>query len=102
MERLKARSTYQQAVCLPTTSQSILDIACARSFLSPLVICAGSNRALEILDLAACRSARSIPDAHERQADHSRGLSAAEFGSPRCARATLGDGGRQMDRKGAI
>jgi hypothetical protein len=51
-------------------------VAAANGFLSNVVLCAGSNRAVEVLDLAAGRWVRALDDTHARPA-HSLVLHAA-------------------------
>lgn len=41
-------------------------MSCINSFLSPLVLLAGSNRSLEVVDMATLQCVAHIPDAHAR------------------------------------
>ncbi|KAG2486748.1 hypothetical protein HYH03_014550, partial [Edaphochlamys debaryana] len=55
IERLRARHTYRLAAAHTSAAQALLDFSVVNSFLSPLAIISGSNRSLELLDLAAMR-----------------------------------------------
>jgi WD40 repeat protein len=66
IERLRAAGRYRCAFTHASPSQSIADVACLNSCISHVALLAGSNRSIEVVDLAAGRLARSLPDAHSR------------------------------------
>lgn len=68
IQRYKERSKYKMASCLTMASaQTITAAAATNEFYSYLVICAGSDRSLEVFDFNVNRCIRTIPDAHARQ-----------------------------------
>ncbi|CAG9466750.1 unnamed protein product [Pedinophyceae sp. YPF-701] len=66
LDRLRASNRYRQLAALPTAAQAITALTAANRVLSHLVLAATSNRAVEVIDLAAGRTARTLPDAHAR------------------------------------
>jgi len=66
ISRLKNSHSYKLLGSLPAASQTLLDITCANAFFSHMVLAVGSNRSIEVFDLAAGRTARTIEDAHAR------------------------------------
>lgn len=64
--RLRSCKTYRLVGSCSSASQAITSASCINGFLSTLVVCTGSNRGVEIFDLATMQLARSIPGAHTR------------------------------------
>lgn len=66
IERLRNNNKYKLVHTHCTASQAVNDISCINSCHSPIVLCAGSNRAIEVVDFAHGKTVLEIEDAHSR------------------------------------
>ncbi|KAK3285759.1 hypothetical protein CYMTET_6648 [Cymbomonas tetramitiformis] len=66
LKRLQNSNKYRLVQQFTSTSNTVTSLACSNGILSNLVLCAGSNRAVEALDLGEGRWVRAIEDAHSR------------------------------------
>ena len=66
LDRLKSQNKYKTIWTYRSQAQTITDFAVPDAYVSHLVLCAGSSRGIEVVDLAGMRMAHAIPDCHQR------------------------------------
>jgi len=66
LERLRKRHRFREVLCVQSRAERIQAMACVNLFLSHLLLCACSNRSIELWDAATNQLVHAIPDAHER------------------------------------
>ncbi|XP_028409682.1 WD repeat-containing protein 27-like isoform X2 [Dendronephthya gigantea] len=67
LKRYQSKSHYKLVTSLPLgKAQTITNFSCINGFFSYIVICAGSDRSLEIFDVNVNRSLKTLEDVHAR------------------------------------